>query len=531
MAPDEVVGLAESAFAAIFAVSNIYFWSKVGYFDVGAHLKPLLHTWSLGVEEQFYLIWPVALIATLRLVGVRGAAWAVLTAGLLSLVASQAIIGISLSTVFYWMPFRVFEFAFGILLALPWSTKRLTGQIANLVGWLGLIVIVGSMLLLRETMPMPSAWSLVVCLGAAAVIYVGNVESVAPILSNRVASFIGKISYSLYLVHWPIAVFMPLETWGEKVAALTVCFVAAVSQFYLVEHPLRRGGKGVELTRAPVAVGIAVSIIAATFLTAGYALYSDGLRFRLPEEFGNVQSAAAMWTERGPSVRVGKCFILPAQTIGDFDKQECTGLKPGIPNVLVVGDSIAGDNFSVLQQAYPNVHFLEATSASCVPTDVPKTDANCANLLRFVFDDLVPRGGLDAVVLSAAWHPNDLSDGLQKSLDVLAGKVPRIVVLGAPIRFSKGAPEIIFESRAVTVSGAESFAYSHRLFLDDLTRPIFQQFSAQVETVDLEKAMCLDRCRLFDDHGKLIFLDGAHLTKAGATYLSGNIKKLYPNLF
>uniref|UniRef100_UPI0010A954E9 acyltransferase family protein n=1 Tax=Mesorhizobium TaxID=68287 RepID=UPI0010A954E9 len=468
--PDEVLDLAQSSFAAVFAVSNIYFWSKVGYFDIAAHLKPLLHTWSLGVEEQFYLVWPVTLVTALRFVGVKGAAWIVCVLGVTALISSQVALGISPSTAFYWMPFRIFEFAFGILIAIPWHAKRLSGPLANMVGWFGFVSVIGSMLILRDSTPMPSVWSLFACAGAAAVIYVGNVKSVAPVLSNRVMSFIGQISYSLYLVHWPIAVFMPLDTWLDKLIALAVCFAAAIAQFYCVERPLRRSGRSIELTRAPVAAGIAVSIIGATFLTSGYALYSDGLRFRLPEEFSDIQSAVAMWTERGPTTRVGTCFILPSQTFGDFDKKECTSLEPGSKNVLVVGDSIAADNYSVLKQAYPNVHFLEATSGSCSPTDIPKTDANCANLLRFVFDDLVPKGGLEAVVLSAAWQPHDFNDGLQKSLDVLAGKVGRVILLGAPVRFSKSAPDLIFESRAITIADAEKFAYSHRLFLerDDL---------------------------------------------------------------
>ncbi|MER9188286.1 acyltransferase family protein [Mesorhizobium australicum] len=141
--PDEVMDLARSAVAAIFSVSNIYFWSKVGYFDTAAHLKPLLHTWSLGVEERFYLIWPATLVATLRLFGPRTALWVVGCAGIASMVAALVTVGSSPSTAFYLMPFRMFEFALGIVVALPWRRPKLGAPLTNIVGGSGLLAVLG----------------------------------------------------------------------------------------------------------------------------------------------------------------------------------------------------------------------------------------------------------------------------------------------------------------------------------------------------------------------------------------------------
>lgn len=529
--PDEIIDLAQSAFAATFAVSNIYFWGEVGYFDVDAHLKPLLHTWSLGVEEQFYLIWPMALVTTVRLSGVKGAAWRICFLGALALVVSQLVSENSPSTAFYWMPFRIFEFAFGILVALPWYSRRLTGKWADLVGLIGLASVSASILFLRDSMPMPSVWSLFACAGTAAIIYVGDVRPVALLLSNRVMSFIGKISYSFYLVHWPVAVFMPLGNWRAKIGALVVCFVAAIAQFYMVEQPLRRGDKVNRLIGASASVCIAVSMVAAAFLASGYALYSDGLRFRLPPELQNIQSANDMWGERNPTVRVGKCFIMPEQTFEDFDQVECMGIKEGEKNILVVGDSFAADLYSALRQAYPDINFLEATSAACVPIVGNRKDANCEKLMRFVFDDFVGRGGLDAVVLMGSWDPYNISPGVQRTLDALAGKVKRVVLFGPPVRFSESAPALIFESRAVTLTAAEQFVFSHRHPSDVANKLLLERYSKVSETINLQELICLGRCHLFDGQGRLIFLDFGHLTKAGASYLAANIKAAHPQLF
>ena len=122
--PDEVVNLAKSALSALAAVSNIYFWTQVGYFDTDAHLKPLLHTWSLGVEEQFYLVWPALLLLLMRIGGRRAILLGVLTAGVASLAGASLFIKSDPSAVFYLMPFRIFEFTIGIVVAVAQFPSR-----------------------------------------------------------------------------------------------------------------------------------------------------------------------------------------------------------------------------------------------------------------------------------------------------------------------------------------------------------------------------------------------------------------------
>ncbi|MER9188285.1 acyltransferase family protein [Mesorhizobium australicum] len=341
--------------------------------------------------------------------------------------------------------------------------------------------------------------------------------------------FVGRISYSLYLVHWPIAVFLPLGTLHEKTFALALCCVAAVIQYNAVEMPLRRGIRPGDHLTTSTAVGVAASIIGATFIVSGYATYSDGLKFRLPPELRGIQSANSMWNERNPTVRVGTCFILPSQKFIDFDQQACVGKVGGKKNVLIVGDSIAADMYSVLKQAYPDVNFLEATAGSCVPLAGNKMDANCESLMRFVFDDFVHRGELDAVVLAASWHPSDVDPGIRQSINALKGT--RIVLLGPPIRFTGNAPDLIFESRAVTIDGTEKFVFAHRHPADAMTKPLLDIYAGDTQAISIEDVMCRDRCRLFDDQGKLIFLDFGHLTMAGATFLAGNMRAAYPHLF
>ena len=205
LSPGLALSTAKSALAGTVSLSNFWFLSEVGYFDTRAGQKPLLHTWSLGVEEQFYLVWPFLLMLAARIAGRRGYIIMIAGLGLLSLIAAQVWLKISPSSVFYLTQFRLFEFAIGGLVAIlcPTGIKK---NLATVVWSLGIILVFGSLFLFDKTTPMPGVLSLIPCLGVALVIIAGVESRFDKLLSNKVARLIGRLSYSVYLVHWPITV-------------------------------------------------------------------------------------------------------------------------------------------------------------------------------------------------------------------------------------------------------------------------------------------------------------------------------------
>ncbi len=174
MQADAAREASRSALAAVFSVSNVFFWMQSGYWDTGAALKPLLHTWSLGVEEQFYLVWPLLLIAR-RGIGARHIAALLFALAVLGTAASEWAVRETPSTAFFWMPFRVQEFAFGGALAATLPTQRLNlTRLGNEIGVLmGLALIVGSAIVMDETRQAPGLWALPACIGAMLVIACG----------------------------------------------------------------------------------------------------------------------------------------------------------------------------------------------------------------------------------------------------------------------------------------------------------------------------------------------------------------------
>lgn len=212
--PDAYTSLGKSVVALVLIMANVNFWSEIGYFNPAAEVKPLLHTWSLAVEEQFYLIFPLFLMVIARLKQFHRLFGIVLFASVLSLGLSAYGTRIRPEAAFYLLPTRAFELLIGVLLALrppdaaPAAPRNLYGEIICLFG-LGLIVI--PCVIYSYATPFPGLYALPPVLGAAILIHRGAISGrpslVHRFLAWRVMVFIGLISYSLYLWHWPLIAF------------------------------------------------------------------------------------------------------------------------------------------------------------------------------------------------------------------------------------------------------------------------------------------------------------------------------------
>ena len=244
MPPLDLRRLSQSTVASVLSLANVYFFLRVGYFDTEAAFKPLLHMWSLGVEEQFYLVWPLTAWAVLRW-GKR-LVWplvAALTA--ISFLAAEIYYDHDPAAAYYLLPFRAGELLIGALAL--WAMERVParGRLAEGALALGLALIAGSILLLDETARIPGLIALFPCLGAALARWSGAAAPrVGQALSNRPMVWIGVISYSLYLVHWPVMVFWRFVTshaWRlpEQLALVGVCVILAWGLNRWVETPFR----------------------------------------------------------------------------------------------------------------------------------------------------------------------------------------------------------------------------------------------------------------------------------------------------
>jgi peptidoglycan/LPS O-acetylase OafA/YrhL len=290
LSPGDYVSLAKSTAAAGFGVSNFFFHAHTGYFDQAADLMPLLHTWSLAVEEQFYVVWPLLLVL-LAAAGSRIAVAATLAAMVfVACVGSIIYFQFDPKAAFYMALPRAWELALGALLVFLPPQRRIVGEITAVVG-LVLIAIGFSI----SPDKFPGQFALYPCIGAALLIWPRAQTTTSGQILGWLAP-IGLISYSLYLWHWPVWVYFRIyinsgqPAAGEAVALAAVSIVLAILSYRYVEQPFRRKRWG-----APRTVSAGLACIMIIFCASMYVDSADGLPQRLPPQGQAMRSLEVMW--------------------------------------------------------------------------------------------------------------------------------------------------------------------------------------------------------------------------------------------
>ncbi|AOH84133.1 hypothetical protein AWL63_09300 [Sphingomonas panacis] len=331
--PDEFAAFGRQILATCLFASNILFWNEDGYFDAESATKPLLHTWSLAVEEQYYIGFPLLLWLIVRYA--PRAIRPILMVGIVgSLAVSEVILHRFPSTAFYMLPTRAWELLIGGLIAVvPAYCSRYAAALA----WAGVGAILVPVFTYQESMLFPGLAALPPCAGAAAILWASRGTSCATALSNRDVRFFGLISYSLYLWHWPIIVFLGLKfgipmSPTLAVVAILLSVAIATASWRFVERPLRKSGGEALVWRfggACLATGVTVAAI---------LIASDGL----PSRFTPLQTRMADQSRREGAAMKAAYDCGAAHKIGARRKVGVCDIGPaGRPRLVILGDSEA----------------------------------------------------------------------------------------------------------------------------------------------------------------------------------------------
>ena len=295
--PQHLTEFGQSLKYAILSISNIFFWSGSSYFDTDSQFKPLLHIWSLSIEEQFYFIWPTLLFLLSLTKKKLFTPVIIITLGIVSLLlniyffSNQQELTASLtelhgelfsdiqSTVFYLLPFRVFEFVIGAMLVWLHPYQKNSPLLNGLSFVTGMTMIGYSIFVFNAEIPFPSVNALLPCLGAALIIFSGPTHRLVFLLNNRTMVSVGLISYSLYLIHWPVIVFYKywkyeaINRWDQWVILLS-SFLIACLMYRFVEQPFRKA-KGVANKRGNRLFVINAILLSIAVLGISHSVYSS----------------------------------------------------------------------------------------------------------------------------------------------------------------------------------------------------------------------------------------------------------------
>ena len=515
--------VSKSVQSSIFFLSNIFFYGTSGYFEDKNALRPLLHTWSLSVEEQFYIVLPLLMYLLGRFaLRLRYAVlWAI--AGI-SLVASAWMVRNDTSAAFYLMQFRAWEFLAGSLLAVgavPAIRRRNT---AEWLGILGLVLMCASAAAMTRRIPFPGLTALPPCLGAALIIHSGRDYStrVSRLLSLPGMVFVGLISYSLYLWHWPVLGFYSyiVATPGhvQKILLIVLSFGIAVLSWRYVETPCR--ALPLESGRFSVFAGSATVMI----LTSVFSMPLAPLVRRVWAEPAQITNTLSYIRYKRHGTQKDSCFLnSQAQRLEDFDQSICLNQSNSKPNFLIIGDSHADHLRSGLVDLYPNVNFLQATAAGCKPIVKHLGKSRCFELWNFIFNEFLPDHHLDGIILSSRWKENNI-DGLKRTIQILKRFADRIIVFGPIVEYERSLPRIL----AISMRSGDKYVIDkyRKISRKNLDRKMARELKdTQVEYISIYDQICATECTVLVKNDIPLQYDYGHLTAAGSHELARRLRK------
>ena len=439
--------LAKGALTSALLVSNVFFWSRLDdYFAPPSALQPLLHTWSLSIEEQFYLAWPRVFITLTRLGGSRGRAWAVAMGTLVSFVACAWLSLGNSFTAFYWLPTRAWELGVGAMLALPlWATRMPPGM-----GAPGLAAIAAGVFAITAESDYPGLVAAVPVLGTALVIQDGIRSRdgiVTRALSSPALVAIGKVSYAWYLWHWPLISIARMSSLGQRYLArdLALAAVALGLAFVttrFIEMPIRERRVFPFAADGRSLVSGAVLALACIALSAALLVNS---RSQFDREYGPAFPATSSCRDQYS----GGAFV---------PDEKCVLSTGSAGTIFLIGDSFA-DHWAPAIATWGREHdvrSLHRSISGCpvvlAPHLLPQGE-RCDRFSAIVLEEIraaAGRGVPVGAVISNKWvnyagEDNDAKAAQfraawAKTLEALAAIGVRVVVIGPTPRFPYSVP-------------------------------------------------------------------------------------------
>lgn len=541
MLPHQLKDFSSALMAVPLFASNILFWRQTGYFDDTAEFNPLLHTWTLAVEEQFYIFFPLFLMLCWGL-GAKRLTWLLLISACISLVIAEWAVQRYAVATFFLAPSRAWELLLGALcaFALFYRPKALKftlfhQQCGSLVGLCSLIFAV---FYYTETTPFPSLYTLVPTAGTALLILCATPATwVGRLLAWRPLVALGLISYSLYLWHQPIFAFARLR-WHEP-EALTMAGLVVLSALaaYLtwrwVEQPCRSRQFG---TRKQVF--IFASIGSALFIGLGiFGVTTHGAAYRLSPR----EQAILAYTDypRAPLYRESTCFMMPEQSAKDYALTTCAATPPENTRTTVLwGDSHAASIQHSLQNRLQPDHWWQLTMSACPPIlawDYPKNPKCRANndLIKQQLARLNPAHS--HLYLMAHWQTYQdvpqFTARLHNTFTYLQQQGFTVTVLGGVPQWRPSLPISLVKAEKFNVIAPDDHGYlrlapswNHRLETADLVVAHAAQ-KANIPFISLRNRSCTPQgcvAARLDATGTphLFAWDYGHLTQAGGDYLA-----------
>tara|TARA_R110001599_G_scaffold266200_1_gene466939 strand:+ start:17902 stop:19788 length:1887 start_codon:yes stop_codon:yes gene_type:complete len=519
MYPDQLVDYAKSLIATQLFVANIHFLLSSGYFQTASELKPLLHFWSLAVEEQFYFVVPALLMLAARL-GRRwvfGLLWAIV---LVSFMLADWMSTRQPDIAFFVLPTRAWELGVGALVSMHFSrldtaVVRFPGP-AAMAGWIGLAMIAISVPLFSEITPFPGRYALIPVVGTALVIGFSRPTSGSgKVLSLPFVVSIGLVSYSAYLWHQPLFVFARLHFGGDAPLSVllllsVVTFILAAISWRWIERPFRDRQR---MPSKPLLTWV-ISTAAICILAATVILARAGFADSYPTWQRDVVAiSAADSTDYTDSPEY-------AEALARSFESKASGRR-----VLIIGDSFSQDLFNMIRanrvfasDQIAALHVPARCGASLGGKEAEaKVSARYLSRCRNAWAQLHTDSRIDQsdiILMAFFWNSRRMESSVA-TIKILSSRSDAVLRVIGSKDFERDRKILIQDSLTdavdLRVRPRKGALAANGMLSDALGKEVF---------VDPLAILCDgNRCPAFNETGRIITYDGRHLTPAGASYL------------
>ncbi|MET0945565.1 MAG: acyltransferase family protein [Flavobacterium sp.] len=442
-------------FLSALFVSNIYFWLYTGYFDMSSQTNILLHTWSLSVEWQFYLLYPL-LLWPFRKLYVNNKKKFIGFFILFTLFSFFLMLFLTEnynSFAFYMFPTRSWEMTLGglaSLLSVESIFKNKTIWTKKVIVLLCYFIIIACNPFINESFLWPSAFTLIPTV-AAFMILLLNVDFI--FLKNKALQFIGNISYSLYLWHWPLYIcfkYFGFTDTYSVIILIILSFILGTLSYYLIEI----NKKIINVKSIGWAFFIILFFSAVLFfkpsnkITQSLSIYDKEVA-----DMGDFKTSNPKeWEKQFNSCG---CFITQSLNFSDYNLSKCLNIDQNKKNILLIGDSHAAQLSASLREKLLDYNILEASASYTFPFIEPSGKKDSKFLMNLVFNDFLKKNPdkIDVVLISTHWlmyrngqlgyKKEDIKENLLKTIKYLQDKKIKVFVLGQTETYTIPYPKIV----------------------------------------------------------------------------------------
>lgn len=551
--PDELISFSKSSVYSLLGVSNFYFYSGTGYFNSTSY-EPLLHTWSLSVEEQFYIVWPFVVFILARYSGTKRAITISSLLFILFLGVSQYGAVNYKTAAYLLLPFRFFELLSGALLAIYKDSIIKNLRHGSVISLAGVTMIVFSAVYISSEMSFPGLTVLPACLGAVMLIAAGDSQGnlISKLMSLKPFVYIGRISYSFYLWHWPVLILAEYRGIDLKplnaIVLILIAFIMAIISYHFVEKPFRR--EYIKSFRTAFSLIYLIPLLASACY-AGYVITNDGFRAQ--------SSALVSELEDRNATNIMRPQCIDKLFIGNL--KDCRlGVNGESADGVLLGDSfgnayayfideLAKDaGLTITDTAYSSTPVISGIYVQDIRNKISNVDANL--IMTYTKNRLEYAAKQKIAIISVFWDQygpqntyfrifdknGDVSDNAYQlqsdAIKYLLSNGVRVYIIARP--YKSIGPAAINKLRQIKLRHGETTAEKYEYGVKKYERieyKLKQEFP-QITLIDPNDVLChKGECNAIVD-GKIIFrTDGSHLNAVGAKKIGEEYLKNHANPF